>query len=300
MGRKKATDKAMVELSASVNPNAAGIDIGASEIYVAVREDPEDKPIRSFTSFTDDLHRLADWLSGCGVKTVAMESTGVYWIPLYEILESKGFEVYLVNAREVKNVPGRKTDVQDCQWLLTLHTHGLLRGSFHPAASIKALRAIHRHRDQLVQSSSCYVQHIHKALSQMNVQIQHVLSDITGVSGLAILDAIVDGERDPQILAKLSDPRVRTDRKTIERSLRGNWHPEHLFTLNQALQSYRFFMSQIVACDTELHRLMVQLESQTEVIDTVGKTTGKKKTGPKSGGLFKELNWESQLHRVLG
>lgn len=300
MKSKKATKKTTVELSAGVNPHAAGIDIGATEIYVAVREDAEGKPIRSFTSFTDDLHRIGDWLLACGVTTVAMESTGVYWIPLYQVLESKGLEVYLVNAREVKNVPGRKTDVKDCQWLLTLHTHGLLRGSFHPEESIKALRAIHRHRDQLVQSGACFIQHIEKALSQMNIQIHHVLSDITGVSGQAILDAIVSGQRDPKILATLRDPRVRADQKTVERSLTGDWKSEHLFALKQALEAYRFFQGKIIACDEELRRLMNQLESRTEPTQPLAPTTGKKKWGPKSGGALTELNWETQLHRIFG
>ena len=303
MRRKKASQKLpvkAVELSAGVHPHAAGIDIGAEEIYVAVGHDPEDKPVRCFSSFTDDLHRIGDWLLACGVKTVAMESTGVYWIPLFQILENKGLEVSLVNAREVKNVPGRKTDVQDCQWLLTLHTHGLLRGSFHPPAEIGAMRSIHRHRCQLVETNSCYIQHMQKALTQMNLQIHHVLSDITGVSGLAILDAIIAGQRDPQVLATLSHPRVRASRATIERSLNGNWQSEHIFTLTQAVEAYRFFLTKIQACDEELNHLMSKLESQSTQPLAADKKTGKQKWKQKTGPITSAFNWEEQLHRVFG
>jgi len=231
MSEKKATKKSKgkkvkrtgVATPCVIHPEAAGIDIGATEIYVAVRADRDSKPVRRFESFTDDLHRIGDWLLSCGVKTVAMESTGVYWIGLYQILENRGFEVCLVNARQAKHVPGRKTDVLDCQWLQTLHTYGLLRGSFRPSGEICAMRSIYRHRAQLVETGSCYVQHMQKALTQMNLQIHHVLSDLTGVSGLAILDAIVSGERNAEVLARLRDPRVKTDLRTIERSLTGDW-----------------------------------------------------------------------------
>jgi transposase len=172
--------------------HAAGIDIGATSIYVAVPVDRDPQPVRSFQTFTEDLHRLADWLQHCGIKTVAMESTGVFWVPLFQILEQRGFEVCLVNARHVKNVPGRKTDVSDCQWLQYLHSVGLLQASFRPAQQVCALRSLLRHRDSLVQMASAYAQRMQKALDQMNLQLHHVISDITGVSGVTILEAILN------------------------------------------------------------------------------------------------------------
>ena len=181
--------------------HAAGIDIGAREIYVAVPPGTCARTVRSFATFTEDLHALRDWLATCGVTTVAMESTGVYWIPLFQILEAAGLEVCLVNARHCKNLPGRKTDVQDCQWLQHLHSVGLLRGSFRPADQVCAVRALLRHRDSLVRGAGRCVSHLHKAFTQMNVQLQHVISDLTGVTGQAILQAILEGERDPQTLA---------------------------------------------------------------------------------------------------
>src|ERR1035437_7464342 len=180
-----------------LHPDAAGIDVGASELFIAVSADRDPHPVRSFPTFTRDLHALADWLEQCGIHSVAMESTSVYWIPIYQILEARGLEVYLVNAQHVKNVPGRKTDVSDCQWLQYLHSVGLLQASFRPAQRVCALRSLLRHRDSLVQTASTYAQRIQKALDQMNLQLHHVISDITGVSGVTILDAILDGERDP-------------------------------------------------------------------------------------------------------
>src|ERR1035437_5376112 len=180
-----------------LHPHAAGIDVGASELFVAVSADRDSQPVRSFPTFTRDLNALADWLQQCEIRSVAMESTSVYWIPVYQILESRGLEVCLVNAQHVKNVPGRKTDVSDCQWLQYLHSVGLLQASFRPAQRVCALRSLLRHRDSLVQTASTYAQRIQKALDQMNLQLHHVISDITGVSGVTILDAILDGERDP-------------------------------------------------------------------------------------------------------
>jgi transposase len=201
-----------------LNPDAAGIDIGASEIYVAVPADRDPEPVRMFLTFTADLRSLADWLQQCRVRTVAMESTGVYWIPLMQLLEDRGLEVYLVNAKHVKNVPGRRTDVSDCQWLQYLHSVGLLRASFRPAQEVCAVRSLFRHRDSLIEMATCHVQHMQKALDQMNLQIHHVISDITGTTGLAIIDAILSGERNAEKLAQLRDPRIRATSETIAKS----------------------------------------------------------------------------------
>src|SRR5438445_9879622 len=201
--KKPAAGSSLLE---RLNPNAAGIDCGAATHYVAIPADRDPTPVRAFTTFTTDLHRLADWLTACGVTTVAMESTGVYWIPLYEILEARGVAGVLVNARHVKNVPGRKTDVVDCQWIQELHSVGLLRGSFRPTAAIAALRAYLRHRETLVQSAATHVQRMQKALVQMNLQLPIVISDITGVTGLRILRDIVGGQTDPHALAQHRDP----------------------------------------------------------------------------------------------
>ena len=191
--------------------NAAGIDVGAREMFVAVPPDRDEHPVQIFDTFTEDLQRLADWLVSCGVTTVAMESTGVYWIPLYDILEARGLKPCLVNARHMKNVPGRRTDWHECQWLQYLHSVGLLRGAFRPEADVCAVRVLIRHRAELVQSASQHVQHMHKALTQMNLQIHHVISDITGLTGLAIVDAILEGQRDAAALAKL---RIRGSKPT--------------------------------------------------------------------------------------
>ena len=192
-----------------VHPNAAGLDVGATEVYAAVRAERDEQPIRSFATFTRDLHALADWLKACEVDTVAMESTGVYWIPVHQILEARGFEVVLVNARHVRSVPGRKSDVSDCEWLRYLHSVGLLRGSFRPADEVCAVRSLLRHRDGLVKTAARSVQHMQKAFDQMNVHLHHAISDLSGHTGMAITDAILAGERDPARLAALAHPRIR-------------------------------------------------------------------------------------------
>ena len=221
---------------ATIRSDAAGIDVGATEMYVAVNPDCDPEPVRRFATFTVELERLAAWLAACGVKTVAMESTGVYWIPLFDILEAHGFEVCLVNAQHVKNVPGRKSDVLDCQWLQYLHAVGLLRASFRPPSEICALRALLRHRQNLIRYAGAHVQHMQKSLDQMNLQLHHVLSDITAVTGLRILDAILGGERDPAKLAPRRDYRVRSSEETIVKALTGNYRDEHVFTLRQMLE----------------------------------------------------------------
>ena len=218
--RRKAPTKT-TSLLRTLQPNAAGIDIGATEIYVAIPADRATPSVRCFPTFTEDLHAAATWLRQCGVRSVAMESTGVYWIPLFQILEARGFEVYLVNARHVKNVPGRKTDVADCQWLQYLHSVGLLRGSFRPVQQICAVRSLLRYRDSLVQLAAVHIQHMQKALDQMNLQLHHVISDITGMTGMAILEAVLEGERDPKKLAKLRHARIKASPRTIAKSLVG-------------------------------------------------------------------------------
>lgn len=210
------------------------------------------RPLREFASFTGDLHRLADWLTQCGIETVAMESTGVYWIPLYELLESRGFEVKLVNARHVKNVPGRKSDVMDCQWLQQLHTYGLLEGAFRPPEQVCVLRAYLRQRANLVRYAAAHIQHVQKALVQMNLQLHHVISDITGVTGMKILRAIVEGERNPTVLARFRDRRCKHSMETIAKSLTGNYRAEHLFALKQALELYEIYQDKIAECDRSI------------------------------------------------
>lgn len=231
------------------HPNAAGIDVGGSSHYVAVPADRDPNPVRNFGAFTEDLFALADWLSACRITSVAMEATGVYWIPLFEILERRGFEVVLVNARHVKNVPGRKSDVLDCQWLQELHSLGFLSASFRPSDPIVALRALMRQRKMLVEYAASHVQHIQKALVQMNLQLQNVVSDVTGVTGMKIIRDILKGERDPKVLAAHRDYRCKSSIETIEKSLIGNWRDEHLFTLRQAVELNDFYERQIAECD---------------------------------------------------
>ena len=248
------TPSSRFEQLPQVNLNAAGLDIGASEIWVCVPTTRDLQPVRKFDTFTPDLQRLADWLSGCGIETVAMESTGVYWIPIYEILEARGFEVNLVNARHIKNVPGRKSDVQDCQWIQRLHTFGLLSASFRPAAEMVALRAYLRHRADLIEHRAAHIQHMQKALHQMNVQLPLVLSDITGATGLAIIRAIVAGQRDPVELARLRNPRCASSQDEIAKALTGHYRTEHVFCLKQALTLYDFYTTQVAECDSEIER----------------------------------------------
>jgi transposase len=245
-----------------IEPSAAGIDVGATEIFVAIPQDRDCSPVRSFETFTEDLHRLKDWLLQHGIKTAAMESTGVYWIPLFQILERAGIEVCLVNAQHVKHVPGRKSDVIDCQWLQYLHSVGLLRASFRPEDRVCVIRSLLRHRDNWVQMAAAHVQHMQKALTQMNVQIHHVLSDITGQSGLAILDAMVKGERNPVVLAQLRDRRVKSSEEVIVKSLVGDYRREHLFTLRQSLEAFRYYQDLMAACDQEIEEQLQNFDRQ--------------------------------------
>jgi transposase len=237
-----------------MRPNAGGIDVGATEIFVAVPADRDTDSVRSFPTFTQDLHELADWLQRCRVDTVAMESTGVYWIALFQILEARGIEVHLVNAQHVHHVPGRKSDVLDCQWLQYLHSVGLLKASFRPEHAVCEIRSLMRHRQNLVEMSCVHVQHMHKSLDQMNLQIHHVISDITGVTGLAIVDAIVAGKTNPKELAQLRDYRIKASIETVTKSLVGDYRAEHIFTLKQSLTAYRYYQQLVADCDREIQQ----------------------------------------------
>lgn len=247
-----------------INLNAAGMDIGAEEVYVAVPKGRDDESVRSFPTFTADLHRLADWLGDCDIETVAMEATGVYWIPLFEILESRGYEVYLVNARHIKNVSGRKSDVLDCQWIQQLHTYGLLRPSFRPPEQICAIRSLVRHRDMLTKYRSAHIQHMQKALTVMNIRLTNVLSDITGVTGMKIIRAIVAGERNPEVLASFRHNNCAKNQEEIAKSLEGYYKREQLFALKQALELYDFYDHQVRDCDTELEALYQEFDLPDE------------------------------------
>ena len=281
--------------SPMIQPNAAGIDIGATELYVAVPSDRTDKPVKCFGTFTGDLLALATWLKRCQIRSVAMESTGVYWIPVFQILEDHGFEVCLVNARHVKNVPGRKSDVSDCQWLQYLHCVGLLRGSFRPPQQVCAVRVLVRHRDALMKLVNVHIQHMQKALTQMNLQLHHVISDITGVTGLSIIKAILSGARDPKKLSKFRDPRIKSSEKTIAKSLVGDYRPEHLFTLQQSLSSYRHYQHLIAECDLKIKSMLGAFDSQVNIekhpLPDNGKSS-RKKSDP--------LNLRGQLYRIAG
>jgi len=281
-----------------LRPNAAGIDIGATEIYVAVPPDRDPEPVRAFPTFTEDLHRLADWLKACRIETVAMESTGVYWIPLFQILEARGFEMCLVNARYFQNVPGRRTDVSDCQWLRYLHCVGLLRPSFRPADQVCVLRSLARHRDSLIQTAATHILRMQKALDQMNLQIHHVISDITGLTGLKIVDEILARERDPKKLAALRDGRIRATEETIMKSLVGDYRREHLFTLRQSLAAYRHYQKLIAECDREIEQ---QLKTFTARVDCQQKPLSAPKIRRhKLFGNEPKFDLREHLYRIFG
>jgi len=279
-----------------LNPNAAGIDVGASEHYVAVPPDREVESVRRFGAFTEDLHALARWLKQCGVQTVAMESTGVYWIPLYQILEDYGFKVKLVNARHVKHVPGRKTDVQDCQWLQQLESFGLLTNSFRPEAKICVLRSYMRQRERLIQSASRQVQQMQKALTEMNIKLHQVISDLTGMTGMTIVRAILAGERDRLKLASLKHGRVKSDVTKIAKSLEGDYRAEHLFALRHAVELYDYHQQKIAECDQALRTEMQSLESTAQA------TLAPKALQRKARSKHNPIPFDSQaeLYRILG
>jgi len=262
------------------HPNAAGIDIGNAAHFVAVPPDRDDMPVREFPSFTVDLHAVADWLDACRVDTVAMESTGVYWIPMFELLESRGFTVLLVNARHVKNVSGRKSDVLDCQWLQQLMTYGLLSGAFRPAEQVCVLRSLWRQRAMLLRSQGRYVQQMQKALTQMNVQLANVISDVVGETGQKILRAIVAGERDGHALGAMKNARIRASIDEIAKSLQGNWRAEHLFALKQALGGFDFVGTQLAECDREIEPQLQRLQAH-DGEPAKGKQRGRSRNAPK-------------------
>ena len=237
-------------------PNAAGIDVGASSHWAAVPPQSTDAPVRQFGVTTDELKALAAWLLACGVDTVALESTGVYWIPVYEMLEQHGLKVWLVDARQLKYVPGRKSDVQDCQWLQRLMSLGLLRAAWRPDGEVCVVRAIARQREVLLSQQASWVQRMQKALVQMNIQLTEVLSDVMGASGQAIIRAIVGGERDPHGLARHRHGRVKAKREQVVQALTGNWREEHLFVLEQAVAMYDDIAGHLGACDAKLQQLL--------------------------------------------
>jgi transposase len=248
-----------------INLNAAGLDIGDGEIYACVPEGRAEESVRVFPTFTADLNALADWLQSCQVTTVAMESTGVYWIPSFQILEARGFEVYLVNAQYIKNVTGKKTDILDCQWIQQLHTYGLLHKSFRPDEQTCALRSLVRHREMLLRYRASHIQHIQKALQQMNLKLTNVLSDVTGATGMKIIRDILAGNRDPQQLSRHRDHRCRKSEGEIAKSLAGDYRREHLFALRQAVELYDVYTEKLQACDREIEQQMEQFASKVDL-----------------------------------
>jgi transposase len=305
LSRRMHTDDPGLEI---VHKDAAGIDIGNKSHFVAIPPDRDNEPIREFGSWTGDLHEMANWLKEHGINTVAMQSTGVYWIAVQEVLEQAGLEVYLVNARGTKNLPGRKSDVQECDWLRKLHTYGLLRNSFHPPEEIRAVRTIWRQRDRWVRECGRAIQQIQKALTTMNVQLANTISDISGVSGQTIIRAIVGGERDPWKLAKLRDRRIAAGEEEIALSLHGNWREDVLFELRQVLEAYDFYQKQMTACDVELARYTSaipdreMLKNQDLPQDTMPLPTSKRparpsKKRPKNQPAF---DLSAELQRIMG
>lgn len=281
-----------------LKPRVAGIDIGAREIYVAPPPGLYAAHVRVFETFTDSLHALRDWLLELKITSVAMESTGVYWIPLFEILEGAGIDVCLVNARHVKNIPGRKTDVQDSQWLQLLHAVGLLSSSFRPNDDICAIRTLHRVRCRLMNCASDQTRLIQKALTQMNIQIHHVISDICGVTGFRILDAILAGERDPTKLAELSDCRIKASIQIIARSLNGHWRSELLFCLRLHLETFRSLQAQMRDCDVEIQKRMAALESKANPTENLPPKS--KKISKRTQAHPTPFNVRTESYRILG
>jgi transposase len=278
------------------HPNAAAIDIGARMHVAAVPPDRDVDPVRSFGTFTGDLQRLADWLERCGICTVAMESTGVYWIPVFEVLDQRGFDVVLVNARDAKHVPGRKTDVSDAQWLRQLHEYGLLRASFQPKGEIARLRAYLRQRERLLDYAASHIQHMQKALMQMNVQLHHIVSDITGATGMRIVRSIVAGERDPAALAAHRDRRCHASAEEISAALAGNWREEHVFALGQALDLYDAYQAKLADCDARIEQVLGRLQAASG--QSVGRLPpARHRDNTANAPAF---NARAMLHSVLG
>lgn len=282
----------------ALRPDAAGIDVGATEIFVAVPADRDAQPVRSYLTFTAELENMADWLEHCGVRTIAMESTGVYWIPVVQVLEQRGLDVWLVDASEIKKVPGRKSDVEDCRWIQFVHSLGLLRRCFRPPKEVDSLRSLRRHRESLVESASQQMLHMQKALDQMNVQIHHVLSDLTGASGMAIMDAILAGERDPLRLARLRHPGVKKSEEVFCKALQGNWRGEHLFTLRQSLDTYRHFQKLISQTDAAMAQEVKQLTSYDPERSSPPKSG--KRTPPRAQHNAPQFDVRTEAYRIAG
>ena len=278
-----------------VHPNAAGLDVASDSIYACVPPDRAEQPVRCFGTYTPDLKDLADWLKGCGVDTVAMESTGVYWIPIYEVLDASGLNVQVVNARHLMHAPGRKSDVQDCQWIQEMHTIGLLNASFRPDAEMCVLRAYLRQRSMLIEHRAAHIQHMQKAMRQMNVVLTEVLSDITGGTGMRIVRAITEGEQNPEVLAALRDPKCAKTSEEFIKALTGNYREEHLFALRQALSLYDTYTAQVLECDRELERLFSNMkpihDDELPPLDRSDKRDSKCKNAPTydARGLLYEL-----------
>ena len=280
-----------------VHPHAAGIDIGGGEHWVAISPERDEEPVRRFDCFTADVEQMADWLVDRGIRSVAMQSTGVYWMPVFEILQQHGLQVYLVNARHTKNLPGRKSDIAECQWLLKLHTFGLLNNSFQPSDDIRTARTLWRHRGGLVAQASSAIQRMQKALIEMNVQLSHVLSDLSGVSGMAIVQAILDGEREPRKLAALADRQVKASKAVIAKSLEGNWRPELVFVLRQEVEMYRICQDKIAACDRQLQQHLQAMEPK---VDLEAQPLGPRPKGKRARGNAPKFDLRTELYRITG
>ena len=298
-GKQKGSAQKRVDWKALeiVHPDAAGIDVGGSEHWVAISPDRDPEPVRRFGCFTADLREMGRWLVEKGVRSVAMQSTGVYWMPVFEVLEQQGLEVYLVNAQHTKNVPGRKSDVQECQWLLKLHAFGLLNNSFQPTDEIRIARTLWRQRSNLVAEASSVIQRMQKVLTEMNVQLSNVLSDVSGMSGMKIIGAILEGERDPWELAALVEPEVKATPKDIAKSLEGNWREELLFVLRQHVELYRIYQEKITDCDLQLRK---HLESLGSKVDLRTQPIGNRPKGKKNSKNAPGFNLRTELYRITG
>jgi transposase len=280
-----------------VHPDAAGIDVGGSEHWVAINPERDPEPVRCFGCFTADLREMAVWLVEKGVRSVALQSTGVYWMPVLEVLEQHGLEVYLVNARHTKNVPGRKSDVQECQWLLKLHAFGLLNNSFQPSDEIRIARTLWRQRESLVAEAASTIQRMQKVLTEMNVQLANVLSDLSGVSGMKIIAAILKGARDPRELAALVMPGVKATSEEIVKSLEGNWRKELLFVLKQQVELYKIYQQKITACDLQLRK---HLELMGSKVDLQTQPLGPRPKGKANSRNAPSFDLRSELYRITG
>ena len=298
-GKQKGSTQKRVDWKALeiVHPDAAGIDVGGSEHWVAIGPDRDPEPVRRFGCFTADVREMGRWLVEKGVRSVAMQSTGVYWMPVFEVLEQQGLEVYLVNAQHTKNVPGRKSDVQECQWLLKLHAFGLLNNSFQPTDEIRIARTLWRQRSNLVAEASSVIQRMQKVLTEMNVQLCNVLSDVSGMSGMKIIGAILEGERDPWKLATYVEPEVKAKPEDIAKSLEGNWREELLFVLRQHVELYRIYQEKITDCDLHLRKHLESLESK---VDLKTQPIGNRPKGKKNSKNAPGFDLRTELYRITG